>query len=203
MNNIRQDQGSQSEQFKLATIWQADTQNEIFQSLMQAMSRPGTVMSIEDKLDGAELATAILATLSDSQVTASNCDELISDWDWSLSQCRSCSSELADYIICDGSLVCSINPKLGSLPSPDQSATVILKVDLLGIDEPGKTDFRFQLSGPGIDGLLSLAVSGMHQSWIQQREEWNRQFPMGVDMLLTDKSSVLALPRTTQLEVVT
>lgn len=188
--------------YHLDSIWYTDTQNEIFQSLMQAMSRPGSIHSLESRLGKSNTVTAVLATLSDAQVTACNHDSLINDEDWSLSQCQTVSSDTADYIVCDGSLPCSINPNQGSLVSPELSGTVIVSVKKLAneLTETSQDDRPWRLSGPGVDGEIDVAVSGLDRSWIQQRENWNSEFPLGVDLIVVSETSVLALPRTTKLE---
>lgn len=195
----------EKQHYYLDSIWYADTQNEIFQSLMQAMSRPGSIHNLESRLGKSNTITAVLATLSDAQVTACNHDSLINDEDWSLSQCQTVSADTADYIVCDGSLPCSINPSQGSLVSPELSGTVIVSVKKLAneLTAISQDDRLWRLSGPGVDGEIDVAVSGLHYSWIQQRENWNSEFPLGVDLIVVSETSILALPRTTKLEYLT
>ncbi|GAA6137491.1 phosphonate C-P lyase system protein PhnH [Arenicella sp. 4NH20-0111] len=195
----------EKQHYYLDSIWYADTQNEIFQSLMQAMSRPGSIHNLESRLGKSNAVTAVLATLFDAQVTACNHDSLITDEDWSLSQCQTVSSDAANYIICDGSLPCSINPNLGSLVSPELSGTVIVSVNNLSneITDTSKEERLWRLSGPGVDGEIDVVVSDLHSSWLQQRENWNSEFPLGADLIVVSETSVLALPRTTKVECLT
>ncbi len=195
----------ESQHYHLDSIWYADTQNEIFQSLMQAMSRPGSIHNLESRLGKSNTVTAVLATLSDAQVTACNHDSLITDEDWSLSQCQTVSADKAGYIVCDGSLPCSINPSQGSLVSPELSGTVIVSVKKLAneLTATSQDDRLWRLSGPGVDGVIDVGVSGIDSSWIHQRENWNSEFPLGVDLIVVSETSVLALPRTTKVECLT
>jgi alpha-D-ribose 1-methylphosphonate 5-triphosphate synthase subunit PhnH len=54
-----------------------------------------------------------------------------------------------------------------------------------------------QLSGPGVEpgAALDIAPGG---SWLAARAERNREYPLGVDMILADSAGrIVALPRTT------
>ena len=186
-----------SQRFGLDTIWQAETQNAIFRSLMTAMSRPGKVQSLAKvlELSGSNIATAVLATLSDAQVSACNLDNLVSEEDWAMSQCVSSTADVADYIVADGGKACAVKPKLGTLVSPDLSATLILLVDHFGIGD------GYRITGPGIDGFLTISIDGLDKSWVHARSEWVCGFPMGVDLVLLSSSSLMALPRTTIMDV--
>jgi alpha-D-ribose 1-methylphosphonate 5-triphosphate synthase subunit PhnH len=188
---------------ELDAIWSADTQNEVFRLLMRAMSRPGTVHSAKALLKNSksDAVTAVLATLSDAHVTACNFNSLISDTDWLLAQCQTSTGELADYVVCDGSQSCSITPKIGSLASPEESATAILMVDEFAGGVSKSAHVQMRVTGPGVKGSLTISVNGLDPSWVNGHQDWNSQFPLGVDLLLVSRFSLVALPRTAQLEV--
>ncbi|HCW91511.1 MAG TPA: carbon-phosphorus lyase subunit PhnH, partial [Marinobacter sp.] len=40
---------------------------------------------------------------------------------------------------------------------------------------------------------------GLTSQWLAERARWNRNFPMGVDLILVDDTQVVALPRTTRI----
>lgn len=182
-------------QFDIEPIWQAENQNQIFQLIMLAMSRPGLVKKLDNNFAESKFITAVLACLVDAQVTVCDVDELISPSDWSLLQSNQANQQNADYLVCDANLPCKINPKLGSLSCPDHSATIILRVKDFNQDSPN-LEFR----GPGVDGEIKVNCSGLDQSWIQSRQQWCDDFPLGVDLILVSHDSVMAIPRSTQIK---
>jgi alpha-D-ribose 1-methylphosphonate 5-triphosphate synthase subunit PhnH len=42
-------------------------------------------------------------------------------------------------------------------------------------------------------------TGGLHPTWLERREVWVRNFPLGVDFILIKGASVAALPRTTRI----
>jgi alpha-D-ribose 1-methylphosphonate 5-triphosphate synthase subunit PhnH len=80
----------------------------------------------------------------------------------------------------------------GSSEYPDRSTTLILQVDSLS------RGAAYELHGPGIDGSASLTAS------IEPRDLFDRLavnaslFPRGIDVVLVDDSSIVAIPRTTR-----
>jgi alpha-D-ribose 1-methylphosphonate 5-triphosphate synthase subunit PhnH len=159
------------------------------------MSRPGKLSVI---LQGTrdQAYTAILATLLDADVTLADPDGLLEEDTWPMLQANSATPQAADYVLCSGGKPPSFQPKLGTLPSPEQSATLIIKVDSLSEGE-----MNHLLSGPGVDGTTRCALTGLDPVWLTKRESWVSAFPLGVDLLLVDDTTVLALPRTTKVEV--
>jgi len=82
----------------------------------------------------------------------------------------------------------------GSNEYPDRSTTLILQVESLSQGP------AYQLRGPGIDGVSTLRAT------IEPRDLFARLainatlFPRGIDVVLVDDASIVALPRTTRLE---
>jgi len=111
-------------------------------------------------------------------------------------QVKQQSQEQADYILCKASESPNFEPKPGTLPSPEKSATIVLVVDKLGEGE-----HKLKLSGPGSKNSEYLYIKGLHSDWVLNRENWNRSFPLGVDYILVDEHKLAALPRTTKVEV--
>lgn len=181
----------------VAEIWTADVQQQTYRSLLDAISRPGKVKPILWQEEGSISTTAVLAALLDGEVTLSDHDNLLCQQDWLRLQAVKAESDQADYILCKAVKAPEFEPKLGTLTSPEQSATLILQVDTLVDGE-----LKFQLSGPGVNGQIICAVSGLHTEWLSRRQEWIYAFPLGVDILFVDQAGVMALPRTTQLELI-
>ncbi|MGJ4994542.1 phosphonate C-P lyase system protein PhnH [Bradyrhizobium sp. HKCCYLR20261] len=82
---------------------------------------------------------------------------------------------------------------LGSAEYPDRSTTLILQVASLSA---GRT---FQLRGPGIDGTATFAASIAPADLFERLSINERLFPRGIDVVLVDGSSIVAIPRTARL----
>jgi len=188
---------NQTNQIGLESIWDSHIQQAVFRSLMDAMSRPGKVIELKDVLNGDTVHRAVLATLVGGEVSLCDYHDLLQQDDWPLLQASQTHADAADYILCDGSQEAEIQPKLGTLSSPDFAATLIMLVDTIGEGE-----HQLKLQGPGVNGVVNTRLKGFHNSWYEKRDSWNSAFPLGVDMIIVDTKRVMALPRTTQVEVI-
>lgn len=181
---------------QIDTVWQPSTQQQQYRQLLEAMSRPGLVGEISAQGSSAYKALSLLATLVDAQVAIADSEQVLTEDDWRMLQATSATVNHADFVLADGMGCLSETPKLGTLPNPEQSATIVLTVAAIG---QGALSLR--LSGPGIKEIHSLEVGGLDERWLQNRDGWNASFPLGVDMLLSDGRRFVALPRTTHVEV--
>jgi len=178
-------------------VWQADTQQAHFRLLLDAMAYPGRCLILKTlPIDGGQVALSVLSTLLDAEVSLADPHKLLKDDDWKMLQTNSVAVDEADYILCTGSQFTRFTPKLGRLKSPEQSATLILVVDKLGVG-----DLKLNLSGPGIQYNKLLSVTGLAAQWLARREECNIAFPLGIDLILIDDTQIAALPRTTKVEI--
>jgi len=130
---------------KIDPIWQPDVQQQNFRLILDAMSRPGKCFNLHTLPNEGAISLSILATLLDAEVSLSDPHNLLLADDWLMLQAKVASAEEADYVLCDAMQLPNLSPKLGTLPNPDQSATLILKVNNLGEGEN-----KLKLSGPGI-----------------------------------------------------
>ncbi|MBE0468600.1 MAG: phosphonate C-P lyase system protein PhnH [Methyloprofundus sp.] len=174
-------------------IWQADYQQVLFRQLVNAFSYPGTTQTLANKSASASLS--VVATLVDGATSLSDPHQLITEADLLRLQVGLSSPDKAAYVLCAGDKAVDFQPLLGSLESPDQSATLIIKVTALQ-----NGDQRLNLKGPGIKEGGEIAPKGLHGSWLSQRQEWNAAFPLGVDIILVTDDQFLAIPRTTQIK---
>jgi len=179
-------------------IWLADTQQILFNSLMQTLSRPGRIDNWSEWLENNPAYLAVLATIVDGEVSLADVDSLLKASHWPLLQAQEASAEHAHYIVCDGSIAPTFHPKLGTLSSPDFAATLILKVAKL---DRHQGQLHLKLTGPGVNGATEMYVSGIHQAWLEQRNEWCSAFPLGIDCILVDDTQIMGLPRTTKVEI--
>lgn len=180
-------------------IWLTETQQILFNSLMQVMSRPGRLDNWAQWLENSPAYLGALATLVDGEVSLADRDGLLKANHWPLLQVQQKEAEAANYVLCDASKAACFQPKLGTLSSPDFAATLILKVGSLAEQEG---DIQLKLTGPGVNGESVVYVSGIHSEWLEQRNAWCCAFPLGIDCILLDDRQVMGLPRTTQVEVI-
>ncbi len=181
-------------------IWHPLTQQKAFRRLMDACAYPGRLADLSDT--GTEALSAVLATLLDGEVSLSDSDDLVPEHDWPRLEARCSTPDQADFIVCDGAMepktAPTFSPRLGTLESPERSATLILRVAKLGAD--AGQGMHLSLSGPGIEGMQALSVAGLAPAWLDARAAWVAAFPLGVDCILVDRERVAFLPRTTHIK---
>jgi alpha-D-ribose 1-methylphosphonate 5-triphosphate synthase subunit PhnH len=83
----------------------------------------------------------------------------------------------------------------GTPEYPDRSTTVVMQVRDLA--EAGGV----RLTGPGVKTQMSLHVDGLPADFWRQWSANHRQFPLGVDLILTAGDRIAALPRSIRVEV--
>lgn len=110
---------------------------------------------------------------------------------------RPAEAEAADYVFLDGSDTAELlyRLKTGTLPYPENGATVIAAVHELG----GGTGLALTLSGPGVDGERRLSVAGIDAAFLEALVTINAEFPLGIDLVLTDPMGRIAcIPRSSR-----
>ncbi|MGK7940642.1 MAG: phosphonate C-P lyase system protein PhnH [Crocosphaera sp.] len=179
---------------KIDSIWQAQTQQKIFRQLLHCFSYPGEISSFKDYLKNDSILVAILSTILDQSVTWNDDDNLVSQSDRLLLQSPLNNTENAQYVVRNAmnSPVDNFKINLGDLCNPEKGATLILLGEAIG-----KGNFKLYLTGPGIADSNTIFLQGFNPHWFTLRNQWNRNFPLGVDLILVDTEQVLALPRTT------
>lgn len=181
---------------KTERIWQAGVQQRVFRELVEAFSRPGDIRDLSACVDGVAAQRAVLATLMDGEMTLADPHGQIATADWPLLQAKPGATERARYIVADGHRAPDFQPVLGSLESPEFGATVLVEIDCVG-----EGALTLELTGPGIDGRRALHLTGLHPDWLTRRADWVGGFPLGVDLLLSDATRIVALPRTTRIRM--
>ncbi|MCG8057292.1 MAG: phosphonate C-P lyase system protein PhnH [Candidatus Thiodiazotropha endolucinida] len=181
---------------EVAPIWQPHIQQQNYRVLLEAMSRPGTVHPIQGLSRTSNSLQAVLAALLDGSVRFCDLSERLETSDIALLQAIQTVPEEADYLLCSGIDAPDFQPRLGSLASPEQSATLLVHVEAL---QAG--DLQLDLTGPGIKQNRVCNIQGLDADWLVKRESWVCGFPMGVDLILLDQQQLMALPRTTRVEV--
>ena len=132
---------------------------------------------------------------------------------------RPAALEEADFVFASGrtSAVLVEAMKKGSLPYPEEGATLILSVGALATEpsglgvaaedtgvngtagRPPGSDLALTLQGPGIPGKKMLFVRGLNATLVEALQQSNIEFPLGVDMILTDGDGrVACVPRSSR-----
>ncbi|MBD1400871.1 phosphonate C-P lyase system protein PhnH [Pelovirga terrestris] len=176
-------------------LWEPALQQQLFRQLLDAFAFPGaqpTPMLPQEAVANA-LLRLILATLIDGEVTLADPARLIPTEDWRKLETTNQAPEKARFIVARGDQAPTFTPALGSLECPEQGATIILRVAQISKGE------ALTLRGPGIASLTQVTCTGLDESWLQQRRDWNESFPLGVDMILCDDVRLMAWPRTTRI----
>jgi alpha-D-ribose 1-methylphosphonate 5-triphosphate synthase subunit PhnH len=177
-----------------------------FRSVMSAMARPGSVQPIAFSVgapDGMMRGTAAVAlTLFDHDTPiwldgAMAATSEVARW----LKFHTSAPVVGDASIASFALIGDARnlPALdrfafGSNEYPDRSTTLIVQVESLS------QGAAYALRGPGIDGTAIL------QATIQPRDLFARLainatlFPRGIDVVLVDDASIVAIPRTTRVE---
>jgi len=176
-----------------------------FRSVLDAMSRPGTVVGCgQDLTPPAPIhpATAsFLLTVTDFEtpvwLPAALSESSFAAW---LKFHTSCPTAATPDVAVFAAIhdVDALPPlsnfAQGTEEYPDRSTTVVIQINSFGEGQP------LQLSGPGIEGASQLSVHGLPASFWDEWRKNTEQFPRGVDLVLTAGSQLAALPRTTRVE---
>jgi len=178
----------------------------VFRSVLDAMSHPGKIITIDDLDD----APAPL-----SKATAAICLSLV-DFEtplWADSEIAS-NGEAMNYLrfhcgcpvtvdpmvartglISDANALSSFdcfNP--GTDERPELSTTLIVQV--ADLSDEGS----LSLSGPGIQSTRTLCVEGLAPAFWTAMRANNALFPRGIDLILSAGENIVCLPRTTKVE---
>ena len=185
----------------------------VFRLVLDAMAHPGRIQSIGAIEGHAALVEApgqlhqaafVLAlTLIDFETPVWLDSKLAADQPVVSALRFHCGSPIIDDpALANFALVgdASVAPPLsvfhqGTSEYPDRSTTVIMQVQ--SIDDAGGA----KLTGPGIKIEAGLAIGGVQPDFWQQWSANHRQFPLGVDLVLTAGDRMVALPRSIKAEI--
>ena len=183
----------------------ADAQST-FRAVLEALSRPGTVVTCGEALTPpAPLQPAVAAFLlamADFEtpvwLDAPLFDSAVGAWlKFHCSTPVITAPDQATFaVIGDAPIMPPLDRfRQGSDDYPDRSATVIVQVAGLSAGE------GVRLSGPGIDGESRLRIDGLAEMFWGQWSLNGSLFPKGIDLVLVHGTQLAALPRTTRVEV--
>ncbi|ANB76662.1 carbon-phosphorus lyase subunit PhnH [Paraburkholderia phytofirmans OLGA172] len=182
-----------------------DTQ-AVFRTLLDALSRPGTVGVVESGLPKVRATRAELAAFA---ALLTLCDYATPVWlaqaDTALASALRfhTGAPLVDEpglaafaYIHDASAMPALESfPLGEAESSEHSVTLLIRVEALTGGTP------VVLSGPGIAHTTTIAPAGLPGHFWRERAALAPLFPCGIDCYLVCGSSLIGLPRTTQAKV--
>ncbi|MFM0395632.1 phosphonate C-P lyase system protein PhnH [Paraburkholderia phytofirmans] len=182
-----------------------DTQ-AVFRTLLDALSRPGTVGMVENVLPEVRATRAELAAFA---ALLALCDYATPVWlaqpDTALGSALRfhTGAPLVDepgqaafaYIHDAGAMPPLESFALGAAESPEQSVTLLIRVEALTGGAP------IVLSGPGIQHTATIAPVGLPEHFWRERAALAPLFPCGIDCYLVCGARLIGLPRTTQAKV--
>lgn len=171
-----------------------------FRVILQAMSHPGKVYPLPDFPGSAPVAVELLGCLMDNETSFA----VLGDPDLESALAlhigsRAVSPEMADFILVALGSGCEKMADLrrGSLEYPDSGATIVYLVAALS-EENG----NIALTGPGIDGTVSLSIDGISLKEVVRLKEMNNDFPLGVDAVFLDaRGRICCIPRSSRIGV--
>lgn len=180
-----------------------------YRKTLDSMSRPGLINNITDQANKVNIkkncfgSTLVLALiLFDTEVkfkVVSEREMEIAKLINQLTYAKATEVENADYILVlkdakpDDLEMAITLAYPGDLLDPHKAATIIIEADSLSNDRD------LTLKGPGIEKVNYIEVK-LTGRWVDQRAEKNSEYPLGIDLIFTDRDdNILCLPRATQI----
>lgn len=184
----------------------------VFRALLDALSRPGSIVAIDAALpdnhamrDGlagrvplAAFASLLALTDYSTPVHVGRDDDVLGDAlrfhaSAPVTQDR---SEAAFAYIDDPRDMPSLDAySHGSPESPEDAATLFIRVPSLTEGEP------LVWRGPGIAQSRTVAIAGLSREFWSERAALTALFPCGIDCYFVAGGALVGLPRTTHVEV--
>ncbi len=172
-----------------------DDTRRTFDSLLAAVSRPGTVQSAPSPADH-----AVVSTLVDHEVTLATEDDTLEEALSGHGRIDAEPPETADIVHARGCTSWDVREcDRGSLVEPSGGATIVYRVDTV-TGSTREDCVTATLTGPGVDGVATLSVS-LPAAELSALAEAQSSYPRGVDAVFAGDGCVAALPRSVSVEV--
>ena len=178
-----------------------------FRKVVEAFSYPGDIVSLKDEIQYLDMdwscypSTILLMYMlldTDTSFAIDSKDEKLAIQFSKMTYGKKLAMDQAAFVFVTRNHTEQLSDIIdqaycGTLEDPHQGATLIVECDRL------LKDGSLCLSGCGILGEKQVQVK-LEDEWVEAREEKNHEFPLGIDMILTDAfGNVMALPRTTRI----
>lgn len=168
-----------------------------FRGVLQALSRPGTMVTLEGILTPppplSPAAAAILLTLADPFTAVSLPEgEAAREWLTFHARARLTGPEAADFVLAFA------RPALAALrqgtdDEPEDSATLILDCPSFALGR------HYRLTGPGIE-TETIVTLPLDENFLPEWRAQSRNAPRGVDVILCAGTNIIGLPRSLTIE---
>lgn len=197
-----------------------DTSQTVFHTLMETLSRPGTIGQLPvtaPKQDPHDAALLPLLSLSDIMTTLSVVDAkpTVNDPDPTataqqlieqvsrITSAKIVVPQHARFALAIGEATNFTHLNVGSHWSPETGAMLVQQVADICLDPSESSATAWHLSGPGIpaDTRRILDCHGLSPAWLQTRNALCDNYPAGVDcLLIAQDGRITGLPRTTRIQ---
>jgi alpha-D-ribose 1-methylphosphonate 5-triphosphate synthase subunit PhnH len=183
---------------------------QTFRTLLNAMAHPGTVNTLSVQ-PGETPEQAICFALMDFEVAyaiaapGDGADDL-TRWIAVHTACQPAPIADAAFVIAYGPLPADAWAAIrrGTLAFPDTGATIVYCLPAIGETEVAGRGTRVTLTGPGIETVQTVTVTGLPAGEFAALTRANCEYPMGVDVILVDHAGHLAcIPRSSKLVATT
>ena len=179
-----------------------------FRRLLKAMSEPGTRITL-DRSQGfgtmPPAAVQVLLTLGDSQtpvwLSPKLNDKPVTD-NIAFHIGATVTHQLADAVFAvvgaeDLTYIAARFAECypGNEEYPDQGTTLVIETDSFA------TGPELTLNGPGIPGTRQVQLGNLDDEILSQLQNNGSRFPMGLDLIFVAGEEVIAIPRSTTVEV--
>ena len=176
-----------------------------FRLLLDSMSRPGKINSFPqmdilppDGLNQASALTgfALLNPDATYYIAGENSDDIAS---YLLVNTASQQAEIsvADYVFLpeEYGVEGLEEARTGTPIYPEDSATFIASAEQI-TEQHHEGSLAITLKGPGVNGEAKVFVSGINPELLEFVKEQNAEYPLGVDLIITDRhNNILCLRR--------
>ncbi|UPW17243.1 phosphonate C-P lyase system protein PhnH [Agarivorans sp. TSD2052] len=183
---------------------------QCFREVLKALSEPGTLVRLAHHSGFAPLNAAssqVIMSLCDQQTAVYLSPALAKTSEHSIEHAvhnlafhnsiAATPLEQADFaVICGQQSVNLQALKAGCDSSPEHGATLLVQT------EGFNTGPVFRISGPGIKQRLEIQLGQLSESLIDYLLKPSRRYPLGLDFMFCHQQSLVAISRTTKLELI-
>lgn len=187
----------------------AEDAQGIFRAALDAMSRPGTIVTLNQELAPppplGTATAAILLALADRDTpvwlgTSLSNPDISGFLRFHTGAAVTTSPGAAGFAVTEGVPDLPLDAfSLGEDEYPDRSTTLIMQVEDLSSDGP------IVLTGPGIESGIGIGhriqIGGVAKSFWSARSNLSAFFPRGLDLFFCSGNRLAALPRTTTAKI--
>ncbi len=179
---------------------------KIFRKILDSMARPGKINNLVEvritpplqlNTSSALIGFALLNP-DVSFYSVNNQDEVNEYLKVNTSSTPALSINDADFVFIHGNAMDEIigSIKKGELEYPEDNATLIIDVEKI---ETLPTDQSCQLilRGPGVKSEEIIYIKGIANEILAEIKNANNEYPLGIDVILSDKEgNIICIPRT-------